>query len=60
MVIQFENHSYSTASLLNLALSLSGPAESVRMLRFRPDQFFLEVKAKFHFCKRQVKNKVLV
>ena len=38
----------------------AGPAESVRLLRFWPDQFLLKVKAKFHFCKRQVINKVLV
>ena len=38
----------------------AGPAEPVRLLRFWPDQFFLKVKTKFHFCKRQVINKVLV
>ena len=38
----------------------AGPAESVRLLRFWLDLFFLKVKAKFHFCKRQVINKVLV
>ena len=41
-------------------LYLAGSVESVRLLRFWPDRFFLKVKAKFHFCKRQVINKVLV
>ena len=41
-------------------VSQPGPAESVRLLRFWPVQFFLKVKAKFHFWKRQVINKVLV
>ena len=39
---------------------LSGPAESVRLLRFWPDQFFLKVKAKFYFYKKLVMNEVLV
>ena len=34
-----------------------GPAELVQLLRFWPEQFFLKVKTKFHFCKRQVINK---
>ena len=41
-------------------VSLPGPAELVRLLRFWPDQFFSLGKSKFHFCKRQVINKVLV
>ena len=35
-------------------------AKSVQLLWFWPDQFYLKVKAKFHFYKRQVINKVLV
>ena len=30
----------------------AGPAESVWMLWFWPDQFFLKVKAKFHFLQK--------
>ena len=43
-----------------ITVQKAGPAESVWLLQFWLDQFFLKVKAKFHFCKRQVINKVLV
>ena len=49
-------HLYDQAFITHCA----GPAESVRLLRFWPDQLFLKVKAKFLFCKRQIINKVLV
>ena len=39
---------------------LSGPAELVWLLWFWLDQFFLKVKAKFHFYKKLVINEVLV
>ena len=52
-------HTSKTLSTFVLQHS-SGPAESVRLIRFWPDQFFLKVKAKFHFCKRQVISSVSV
>ena len=33
-------------------IPVSGLAESVRLLRFWPDQFFLKVKAKFLFLQK--------
>ena len=34
-------------------LPMAGPVESVWLLRFWPDQFFLKVKAKFQFLQKE-------
>ena len=55
-----ENMPKTRPTMLLVSVQLfTGPSESVWLLRFWPDQFFLKVETKFHFCKRQVINEVL-